>query len=161
MNLRYIVIPALIVIAFVACKNVETTKSQSGVDLLKYGIADKINPPSNAVVTHTIKGKLTGVSISASEGLEVQAVMSLSYTQDFKKLIQDRKREILTDPFFVKIVEETDNGFLFEKQVSPTTKAYDFRIIKLIGDNEVTYMCGISKEYSESEAKSMMKWISK
>lgn len=149
------------VLTGLSCKKTSTINAEGGTDLLKYGIADKIYPTTNPIIVPTNTGNTTGVSISSPEGLEVMAMMTLSYTKDFNKLIQDRKREIVGDPFFVKIIEETDKGFLFEKQVSPTTKAYDFRIIKLIGDNEVTYQCGIKKEYTETEAKSMMSWVTK
>jgi hypothetical protein len=139
-----------------------TSKSKPsgpGTDLLKYGIPDRILVPVNSTIAPLGSGKTTGITITAENDLEVQGIMTFSLTKNYQKLLLDKKREISSDPYFVKIVEETDNGFLFEKQVTEKAKAYDFRVLKIIGDQELTYLCGIKKEYTEAEVKEMMKWV--
>ncbi len=156
-----ILIINIVIFAFllVACKNKQSTITSASANLLKYGIADEIYPPKEAIYTPMKNANLIGVSIAADSMLEVQAFMTASFTKDYTKLITDRKREIVGNPYFVKIVEENNQGFLFEKKISETEKSYDFRVVKLIGDNEVTYQSGIKKEYTEAEAKEMMSWV--
>ncbi|MBK9734372.1 MAG: hypothetical protein IPO92_05135 [Saprospiraceae bacterium] len=142
-----------------SCDWKQNKKSIKSLDLMKYGIPYAINAPADAVVTKLGSGQLIDILIKNKDGYDVQAFMSLAYTNDLNKLKQNKKEEIISNPYFVKIIEEFDEGFLFEKKTSEGVKSYDFNIIKIVGDNEINFQCGNSKEFSERDVKSMIKTI--
>jgi hypothetical protein len=157
MTLRHIFI--VLAISLTACNSSTKSKTPGEVSLMKYGIPDEIYPSSTPTITPMQSKGLSNVSIALDSTSEIQAFFGPTMTKNLAKLKEDRKREILTNPFFVKIIEENDEGFVYEKQVDSLTRSYDFRVIKQIGDSELIYQCGNKKEYSEAEAKAMMKVV--
>ncbi len=63
---------------------------------------------------------------------------------------------------FKKIIEEFDNGFIYEKMSDVGERNYDFEaIIEVQGDKEITFQAGNSKEFTEAEVKTMVNSINK
>lgn len=146
----------LIVIVAASCQNSKPNRDTGKLDLLKYGIPDAIAAPKDAEVSKIGQGSLVDISIKNKTDYDVQVFMGDTYTTDIQKLKQDKKVEITANPYFNIIVEEFDQGFIYEKIVGYEQKSYDFKIVKIIGTKEVNYQCGNSKEFTEAEVKKMV-----
>jgi hypothetical protein len=82
--------------------------------------------------------------------------MTTAVSQDLIFLKQQKKEMITAHPNFTKIVEEDDYGFIYEKTESDGNLSYDFIRFKLQGDQEITYMGGNSKVFTEKEVRELV-----
>jgi hypothetical protein len=142
-----------------SCKDKHTIRHDDLTDLLQYGIPYAIKAPADVVINRIGQGELTDVSIKNDSGFDLQVFMSKARTSDVKKIINEKKNLVVTNPFFVKIIEEYDDGFMFENRSDEGKISVDFILVKIIGDNEITFQCGNSREFVESEVKEMVKAI--
>jgi hypothetical protein len=142
-----------------ACKEKSVSSDRNTTNLMKYGIACSINAPDDVTFTKIGSGSLADVSVKNQSGYDVQIFMGNAFTNDLTKLKQQKKEAIGANPFFVKIVEEYENGFLYEKTTEDGNRTYDFVVVKIMGDKEINFQCGNSKEFSEQEVKLMVKSV--
>ncbi len=156
-KIKYFLVFLFLSLFFLNCKG---KKQQSeGMDLMKYGIPYTIKAPTDAKATQTQSGYLTNVNISDGKFYEVQVFMADANTADLKKLKQEHKEILIMHPAFSKIIEEFDNGFIFEKQEDDGTKSYDFYIVKIVGNNEISFIGGNTHYFTEDQVKKMVKSI--
>ncbi|MBK8625344.1 MAG: hypothetical protein IPN86_07210 [Saprospiraceae bacterium] len=154
---KYIFIFGLMVaLSVMSCKQ---EKVKSGTDLMKYGIPYTIQAPADVSVQKVGSGNLADVNVKNRSGYDVQIFMSTAYTLDMTKLKQLKKEQVITHPEFSKIVEEYDSGFLFEKKNALSERSFDFSIVKIMGDKEITFEAGNSKPFNEAEVKAMVNSI--
>lgn len=150
-----ILVCVILSIIFTQCKNTNSS-IQSGTDLMKYGIPFTIYAPADIKITKVGTGRLTDVSIKNESGYDVQIFMSDAFSNDLTKLKAQKKDEIRSNPYFTKIVEEYDDGFIYENTNESNKRSFDFIIIKIQGDKELTFQCGNSKEFTETDVKNMV-----
>ena len=141
------------------CKENNVSSEKNTSSLMKYGIPWSIKAPDDVIFTKIGSGTLADVSVKNQSGYDVQIFMGNAFTNDLIKLKQQKKDAINANPFFVKIVEEYPDGFIYEKMTDEGKRIYDFVIVKIVGDKEINFQCGNSKEFSEQEVKSMVKSI--
>lgn len=142
-----------------ACKEKSGKRDINKTDLLKFGIPYSLNTPSDVTISKIGNGNLADVSVRNQSGYDIQIFMGNAYTNDFTELKKQKKELVSANPFFVKIVEEYKDGFLYEKQTDTGILTYDFIIVKILGDKEISFQSGNSKEFSETEVKTMVKSI--
>jgi len=152
---------ALFTITIWGCKDVAKTSSPDALDLMKYGVPYSINAPIDVKVTKVGAGKLEDIYIKNNSGYDLQVFMGDAFSSDLEKLKSIKKEEITSNPSFKKIIEEFDNGFIYEKVSEIGERNYDFSIIVVQGDKEITFQAGNSKEFTEVEVKAMVKSIIK
>ena len=145
--------------SFLACKDTSVTSDKNKTNLMSYGIPYSISAPDDVSITKIGSGSLADVSVKNQSGYDVQIFMGNAFTNDLTKLKQQKKEAISANPFFVKIVEEYKNGFLYEKTTDDGKRTYDFVVVKILGDKEINFQCGNSKEFSEQEVKLMVKSV--
>jgi hypothetical protein len=126
---------------------------------MKYGIPYLIQAPADVEITKQGSGRLVDLAIKNNDGFDIQVFMSNAYSSDIEKLKTLKKSQATSHPSFVKIIEEFDEGFIFEKTSDAGNRSYDFSLIKIVGTNEINFQCGNSKEFSEAEVKRMVKNI--
>ncbi|MFZ1750633.1 MAG: hypothetical protein WAU01_10590 [Saprospiraceae bacterium] len=143
-----------------SCKN-NPKSHNKGTDLLKYGVPVVIQTPDDVVITKLGSGQLTDVSVRNDQGYDVQIFMTNAVSNDMTRLKREKKELIITNPYFSKIVEEYDEGFIYEIRNESNERSYDFNIVKISGNNEISFQCGNSKEFTESEVKKMVRSIMK
>lgn len=145
----------------ISCQYNKNKEDKEGemTDLLKYGIPQTIITPSDVVISKIGKGELMDVSIKNDKGYDLQIFMVGAFTSDIKKIKEEKKANATSNPSFSKIVEEYEDGFLYEKVTEEGTRTYDFNIIRIVGANEINFQCGNSKEFTESEVKKMVRSI--
>jgi hypothetical protein len=157
----FIYIIATFMITIFGCQNGKKTSSPDTLDLMKYGVPYTINAPDDVKVAKVGAGKLEDISIKNSNGYDVQVFMGDAFSSDLEKLKSIKKEEITSNPSFKKIIEEFDNGFIYEKTSDVGERSYDFSIIVVQGDKEITFQAGNSKEFTEAEVKTMVNSINK
>ncbi len=145
--------------SFLACKDTFVTSDKNKTNLMSYGIPYSISAPDDVSITKIGSGSLADVSVKNQSGYDIQIFMGDAFTNDLTKLKQQKKESISANPFFVKIVEEYKNGFLYEKTTDDGKRTYDFVMVKILGDKEINFQCGNSKEFSEQEVKLMVKSV--
>jgi len=149
----------LITLIVSACKENTVSNTQKGnLSLLKYGIAFEIMAPDDAQTRSISQGVQNNVSINNGKDYDVQVLMTDAISRDIEKLKAQKKLDLLSNPYFKKVVEEIDHGFIYEKQYEDE-KGYDFYLVKIQGNHELSFQCGSSGIYTEKQVQNMVKSV--
>ncbi len=148
----------LLITGIIACNQVNKM-ADGKLDLLKYGIPVTLQAPDDVEISKVGKGTLAHVSVKNEQGYDVQVFMAEAVSQDMTWLKQQKKEMVTAHPNFTKIVEEYDNGFIYEKTENDGSRSYDYIIIELLGDKEITFMGGNTGTFSEENVKTMVQSI--
>ncbi len=141
------------VILIVSCKSENT--NLKALDLLEYGVPLKVNAPEGSVVTVDDLGVWKDITIQDDKEFNLQIIASQSTTFDKAKIVADQLKSVKESPFFSKIIEEYENGFIFEKKIDEENINYDFRYVKLNGDKEYLFQRGLLGTFSEQVVRTM------
>jgi hypothetical protein len=123
-------------------------------DLLKHGFSISVNAPADAKIESDDLGVMKELTIKSGEDYNIQILKSNSNTNIVKDAVNGQMRMVKSDEYFTKVIEEYDNGFIFEKDIDGNVN-YDFRYIKLIGDQEYIYQTGMMGTYTEEAVRTM------
>ncbi len=135
-----------------ACSS--TVQSLPDLDLMKHGLPIKIKAPENAKVNVQDMGLMKDVTVSADDGFSLQ-ILSSDAISDMPSVKSDRLSEVKRHPFFSKIIEETDAGFIFEKTSPDSSKNYDFRHIRFQGDKQYLFQASMIGKFTEDQVREM------
>lgn len=138
------------------CKE-PNNRNQSGLSLMKYGIPVTLNVSQDAVVSQSSAGNLgVDVSVKYGDDFNMHIFMTNAVSSNVAAVKQRLKEDAIANPYFIKMLEEFDDGFIFEKNsVNSFDKRYDFRRIKIQGDKEIIFQTGVTGEYDEKAIKKM------
>ena len=148
---KILVVSALILLSM-SCGN-KKLKTEP-LDLMKYGLPIQILAPAEAVVNAKDQGFYTDVTVKQGEDYFIQIISTSATTTDIAELKGDQLREVKKNPFFSQVLFEEENGFIFEKQID-SLKNYDFRYVKVQGNNEYIFQTGLSGRFSEESVRTM------
>jgi len=151
--MKYILLFLAFVGVLSSCK--ENTIQLSTLDLLEYGLPIKINAPEGVDVTVDDLGVWKDITVKDSLDFNLQIIASQSTTFDKSKIVADRLAEVKSGRYFSKVIEEYENGFIFEKKIDEDNINYDFRFIKLNGDREYVFQTGLLGTFSEEAVRKM------
>lgn len=129
------------------------------LDLLSYGLPLKIMAPPGSEVEFDDLGIIKDVTVKGGERFFVQIFASETNTLDPKVLISDLKTTIEAGPFFSKIMEEDEFGFIYEKKIDEEYINYDFRQVKIRGDQKYVFQTGLSGKYELDDIREMYKAV--
>jgi len=130
------------------------------LDLLSYGIPFSILAPDSARVETIDFGTIMkDVTIKSSDDYFVQIFASDANTTDINKLKQEQLNEVKAEKHFSKIIEESDQGFIYESVKDSTFNYYGFRYIRLQGTKEYILQNGFRGFFNENQARSMFKAV--
>lgn len=151
--MKYILGVLLIAVGSVGCKENAAAKYPK-LDLLKYGLPISIAAPAEAEVEKSDYGVMSDVTVKSGDDYYVQIFSSDATTMDAAKIKGDLLTETKAGLYFSKIVEEHENGFIFEKQIGERVN-YDFRVVKLQGDKEYIFQTGLVGTFTEEQVRTM------
>ena len=155
MKLQYLFFISLSCFLLIRC-NSKVQKDFSGLDLMKYGFPITLKAPENATVSKGRTGRISDISVKSDPDYNVHIFMSDAETTDISKIRMQQKEDVIGNPYFIKMIEEFDDGFIFEKEsVKGYGKCYDFRYIKIQGNQEFIYQTAIVGEFTEKQVKTM------
>jgi len=138
-----------------ACKDGGSSSSLPDLDLMQYGMPIKIKAPAEATVEANDMGIMKDVTIKGDGNYFLQVTSGVATTTLVKDVKAQQLLNVRTAMFFDSLVEEEDNGFIYKKQITPDRENYDFRYIKLQGDQEYIFQTGLSGKYTLEEVKKM------
>ncbi|MBT8233018.1 MAG: hypothetical protein HKO66_14480 [Saprospiraceae bacterium] len=140
-----------------SCKGDGVKSDFVDLDLMSYGMPIKIKSPTDPVISKDDLGIVKEVTVKKGDGFYIQILSGKSYIRDIHKLVAQQKSDASESKYFSKIIEETDNGFIFEKKYPELDDriTYDFRYIKIQGDNQFTFQAGLMGQYTLDEIKAM------
>lgn len=149
-------------IAFFACQSEPNSLSTwSDLNLLEHGIPFSILAPDSAKVETIDFGNIMkDVTVRGGDEYFVQIFASDAKTTDVKKLKMEALNEVKEEKHFSKIIEESDQGFLYESKRDSTATYYGFRYVKLQGSKEYVLQNGFRGFFTEDQARSMYKAVS-
>jgi len=136
----------------ISCKSSQTSLYEE-LDLLSYGMPIAIKAPPGAEVKKEDLGVIQSIIVTGDK-YDVQIYSSKTMTLNLEKVKQEKLREVKEGRYFSKVLEEEDDGFIFEKDIDGIIR-YDFRRIKLIGDTEFSFQKGLMGNFSEEEIRYM------
>lgn len=152
-NMKYRLFLLLIVSVLCSCK--DSTPQLDSLSLLEYGLPISINAPEGVEVTVDDLGVWKDVTVKDSLDFNLQIIASQSTTFDKAKIVSERLAEVKSGLYFSKIIEEYEDGFIFEKKIDDDNINYDFRFIKLNGDQEYIFQTGLLGTFSEEAVRKM------
>lgn len=123
------------------------------------GMPIVIKAPEGAESTYEDLGIVREMTVKAGEDYNLLIVATNTDQTDAKKLIAAEKETIEGSTYFSKIIEESENGFLYEKKIDEDYINYDFRVVKVRGENKYTYKAGLGNKYTLEAAKTMYKAV--
>jgi len=156
--MRFTILALLAVFSFISCKN--DANSFVDLDLMSKGLPIKIKAPADAEVTSKDMGVMQDITVHKGDNFNLQILASNAISVDQKALLADHKKTVEAGPFFSKIVNETADGFVFEKKIDETTN-YDFRVVKVQGDKEYIFQTALVGSFSESDVQAMFNAVTK
>lgn len=136
-----------------SCKS--ETSNMNAIDLLEYGVPLKVNAPEGSTVVVDDLGVWKDITIKDTSDFNLQIIASQSTTFDKSKIVADQLKSVKESVYFSKIIEEYENGFIFEKKIDENNINYDFRYVKLNGDKEYIFQRGLLGTFSEQAVRNM------
>lgn len=134
--------------------------SWSDLDLLKHGIPFSILAPDSAKVETIDFGNIMkDVTVRGNDDYFVQIFASDAKTLDVKTLKEEALKEVKDEKHFSRVVEESDQGFLYESRRDSTNTYYGFRYVRVQGSKEYLLQNGFRGFFTEEQARSMYKAV--
>ncbi len=137
-----------------SCKN-NPVDDYKALSLLQYGMPVDVKAPEGAKVEAHDLGVMNDVVITSGDDYNVQIYASDANTIEVSKVLAEQKEQVKAGPFFSKILEEYEEGFIYEKKIDDTNLNYDFRYVKLMGDREYIYQTGLFGTFTEDQVRAM------
>ena len=158
--MKYLPIFFFALFIFAACQQDEMANWQP-VSLESHGVAVDILVPDTAHldIKESDLGIIKDLTVQAGEGYSLQIFASDAGSTTLRQLVEDQKKEVTSQPLFDKIIEEYDDGFLFQNSIDSTTQSFDFRKVMLKDSREYLFRTGMLGIFTEDQARNMYKSI--
>ena len=151
--MKYTLFLLALIGVLLSCK--ESSTELESLSLLQSGLPIKINAPAGVEVTVDDLGVWKDITVKDSLDFNLQIIASTSTTFDKSKIVASQLSDVKSGRYFSKIIEEYENGFIFEKKIDEDNINYDFRYIKLNGDREYVFQTGLLGTFSEESVRTM------
>lgn len=112
------------------------------LDLMSEGIPIKIKAPAEAKVKKKDMGLFQDITIKDGEDFYVQITAGQLYNNDAQARKTEELQAIKQLISFSRIIEEDEQGFIFERKKGDEL-TYDFRRIKIQGETEYLFQTGL------------------
>ncbi len=155
-NLFYNKIIVLGLVSFFMLVSCSTGKKEmKALDLMSYGVPLKVKAPEGTKVKVKDMSIYKDITLKAGKDYFIQIISTSATTDNISKIKEELLSEVKQNPFFHKIILDEKNGFVFEKQITDSTFNYDFRYIKLQGDNQFTFQTGLFGLFTKDQTLNM------
>ncbi len=143
-----------LILATMACQGTSGSEQWGRKDLLEHGVAITIEIPDSATVNVVEWGIQKDVTIVSDSWYNLQLFNGRASTHDRKKLKADLLQTVQQGPYFSEVVLDEDDGFIFSMQID-TVINYDFRHVKIQGDQEYIFQSGMSSTYTKDQIEQL------
>lgn len=149
-----IIIALALPILWYSCKS-DPIKNMPELSLMDYGIPLTIKAPEGAEVKKGDLGIFQDVTVKSGENFYIQILGSEATNLNVAEVKNTLLEDIKLTPYFSKVVEEYDEGFIFQKQIDSTNINYAFRHIKIQGDKEYIFQTGMIGKFELEDVRTM------
>merc|ERR1711916_234564 len=88
----------------------------------------------------------------------IQIYASKANNTDIAQIKADQVSDVRSNPYFSRIVEEDEEGFIYETAID-STNYYSFRYIYLQGDTEFIFTTGLAKTFNQEQVRQMYEGV--
>ncbi len=146
----------LSILFFLGSCQSDPTSHLKKLSLLPYGVSLEIMAPDSAKVRTMDLLVQKDITVRGEDGYDLQIFASDATSTDAAKIASELKGEVKNNPYFSKIVDESDaNGFIYETKIDSTTISYGFQLVRVKGDKEFIFQNALAGTFSESEIRTM------
>ena len=133
-------------IGMVACTN--NTQLQFGEkDLLQYGLPITIQAPDSIEVKTMDWLVQKDITIKGPDWYSLQIFSSKAQSNKVDDVLASQKSTVQEGTYFDQFILEEQDGFIYRLKIDSLTN-YDFRHIKIQGDNEYIFQAGMMGSYT-------------
>ena len=125
------------------------------LDLLPHGLPIKIMAPKDAEVDFDDMGIIKDMTIKGANNYNIQIFSSRTNSLDVSIVANELKSSIENSQYFSKIITEENDGFIYERKVDEDYINYDFRFVKIRGDQQYVFQTGLSGKYTLEQVKEL------
>lgn len=126
------------------------------LELLQYGLpVTVLAPDSAAVKSDDLGGLIKDVTVKGGDDYSIQIYATDATTTDLAKVKAAQLAEVKSNRYFSKIIEEEENGFLYEMKLDSTNINYGFRHVRVQGDMEFVFQPSLIGTFTLEEARRM------
>lgn len=152
-----LLIVCLTFLCFFSCKEKSSLGDLNDLDLMSHGMPIKIKAPIDSEVKSDDLGFVKEVSVKSGDDYHVQIFSGQSFNSDLKSLLEAQKGDAITSKYFSQLIEEFDDGFIFERKYPDLDDktTYDFRYLKIQGDNQFIFQTGLMGNFTLEQVKAM------
>ena len=156
MKLKKIILFSFLPILVAACQS-EPGGSLRETDLMPYGIPVSIMAPDSAEIKADDLGGglIKDVTIRGKDNYNVQVFATQAETSDMARIKAGQLADVKSIRFFEKIINEEEDGFIYQTAIDSNNISYNFRYIVLQGDLEIIFQAGFLGTFSQEEAERM------
>lgn len=129
------------------------------LDLMSYGVPLKVKAPEGTIVKVKDMSIYKDITLKNDKDYFVQILSSSATTNDIASLKEENLEQVKQNPYFSNVFLDEKNGFVFEKKINDTTFNYDFRYIKLQGDNQFVFQTGLFGLFTKDQVLNMYESI--
>ncbi|MEL6390796.1 MAG: hypothetical protein AAFQ02_11610 [Bacteroidota bacterium] len=129
------------------------------LDLLSEDIPFSILAPAGVSTEARDVGIVRDITIQNDDWYSLQIYESEARSLDVSSIIAELKTEAKGNPFFSQMIEENEDGFIFERVVDDEYTNYDFRHVKIRGDKQYLIQTGLSRQYTLDQVKTLFKSV--
>ncbi|NND09430.1 MAG: hypothetical protein HKN87_23905 [Saprospiraceae bacterium] len=137
-------------LTFLNCGDPSDVSSWSEKDLLEYGIPMTLVMPDSAKVNIVEWGIQKDITLVGDDWYNLQLFSARASTHDKKKLKAELLENVQQGRFFSEVTIDEEDGFVFAIQID-TLLNYDFRHVKIQGDQEYIFQAGMSSSYDKDQ----------
>lgn len=149
----YLLVLLLPLLTLFSCQN-EPGDNYTELDLLEYGVPVTIMAPdSSTVKSSDLGGIMKDVTVKGEGNYDLQVLASSTNSSDVARAKAEAIANVKGKRYFSKIVDEAEDGFVYEMQLDSNQIYYGFRHIVLQADQEIIFSQGMASTLSREEAE--------
>ena len=124
---------------------------------MPYGIPVSIMAPDSAEIKADDLGGglIKDVTIRGKDNYNVQVFATQAETSDMARVKASQLADVKSIRYFEKIINEEEDGFIYQTAIDSNNISYSFRYIVLQGDLEIIFQTGLLGTFSQEEVERM------
>ena len=156
---KRLVVIAILGTLLMGCQN-DNKNNWQPLDLLEYGLPITVQAPDSTTVNASDLGIMQDVTLEGVSDPDyyIQIYASKANNTDIAQIKADQVSDVRSNPYFSRIVEEDEEGFIYETAID-STNYYSFRYIYLQGDTEFIFTTGLAKTFNQEQVRQMYEGV--
>lgn len=123
-------------------------------DLLEYGLTITVQAPDSVEIKKVDWGVQKDVTLVGPDWYNLQIFNAQATTYKIEEILQEMKETVEAGTYFSEMTVEDPDGFIFKTQIDSLVN-YDFRHIKIQGDNEYIFQGGLLGSFDRAEIEKL------